>query len=243
MDSSYFYTLLSGGVSDKLTVKRIVRGLQWTAAELSDGSMGIAMRYPSETIPRMHNDTLVGLSAREAAEAVLSWNQEESSEAMAVVNAWYNAPSRVPVRAQKYPYTDACTAGFDTRGKTIGLVGHLRLGDDVLAHAKQVYILERKPQPGDYPDPACDFLLPRCDVALITGSAFSNKTMPHLLSLCGGAKVIVVGPSTPLCPALLDCGVDRLCGLSVRSDEAVLTAIAERAETGYRYGDAFRLEK
>ena len=71
MDSSYIYTLLSGGVSDKLTVKRIVRGLQWTAAELSDGSMGIAMRYPSETIPRMHNDTLVGLSAREAAEAVL----------------------------------------------------------------------------------------------------------------------------------------------------------------------------
>ncbi|MDD7445395.1 MAG: DUF4213 domain-containing protein, partial [Clostridiales bacterium] len=86
MDLSYIYTLLSGGVSDKLTVKRIVRGLQWTAAELSDGSMGIAMRYPSETIPRMHNDTLVGLSAREAAEAVLSWNQEESSEAMAVIN-------------------------------------------------------------------------------------------------------------------------------------------------------------
>lgn len=242
MDASYIYSLLTKPVSDKLTVTRIVHGLQWTAAELSDGSMGIAMRYASETIPRMHGDTLVGLSARAAAEAVLSWNLEESSEAMAVINAWHNAPARVTAQAVKYPFTDSCTHGFETCGKTIGLIGHLRLGDDVLAHAKEIFVLERKPQAGDYPDSACDFLLPKCDLVLITGSAFSNKTMPHLLSLCGKAQVVVVGPSTPLCPALLDCGVDRLCGLSARSDESVLTTITERAETGYFYGDAFRLE-
>lgn len=81
--------------------------------------------------------------------------------------------------------------------------------------AKQVYILERHPKPGDYPDSACEYLLPECDTVLITGSSMVNKTLPRLLELCKNAYVILTGPTVPLCPALLDFGIDRLAGMVV----------------------------
>lgn len=227
-------------IPDDIQVTRLVRGHLWTAAELSDGSAGIAMHVETATRPRLH-ESLVGLSARQAAWAIASWNLEEASDAMAVINAWHNNKMRLAGAARPYDYMDSCTTGMETSGKTIALVGHLSLAPETLAGAKQVYVLERKPQPGDYPDMASEALLPLCDLVIITGSAFVNKTLPRLLQLSAQARVIVIGPSAPLCPGLIGAGIDRICGMAVSDTARVFDSVTKEKISGYRYGQAWML--
>ena len=75
-------------------------------------------------------------------------------------------------------------------------------------------VSERFPEPGDYPDTACEYLLPDADYVFISSSSFVNKTTPRLLDLAigGGAHTVLVGPSTPMHPLLLDLGVDTVTG-------------------------------
>ena len=102
------------------------------------------------------------------------------------------------------------------------------MNPETLALAKNYFILEREPKPGDYPDSACEYLLPQCDLAVITGSAAINKTLPRLLELCRGAEVVLTGPSVSLCPALMpSCGIRRLNGQAIVDGEPMLKRILE----------------
>ncbi len=226
MDTKQFYTLLLDGIETDAAVARIVRGVSWTAAVLSDGQAGVAMHTAGESVPRML-DTLVGLPAREAAQAVLSWNLEEAGEGMAVINACCNTEERI--EALGCVYTDGALSGIPLEGRRLGMVGHLihhsGVTGTLAARAKEYFILEREPKEGDYPDSACEYLLPDCDVALITGSAWVNKTMPRLLELTRGKDVILTGPTVPLCPQLLDLGIRRLNGCAILEAEAMLEKI------------------
>ena len=228
MIPAFYEILLRRLPAEELTVDRIVRGVSWTAALLSNGQAGVAMRTAGESRPRMFA-SLEGMPAAEAARAVLSWNLEEAGEGMAVINACYNTPART--EALGCFYTDSALAGVELAGKRLGVVGHmLRHGSvttELAAAAKDCFILEREPKPGDYPDSACETLLPDCDVALITGSAAVNKTMPRLLELCRGAEILLTGPTVPLCPELLDLGIRRLNGCVITDPEGLLAAIVK----------------
>ena len=224
-----FYDILLRNLPDgALRVARIVRGVAWTAAVLENGRTGVAMHTLGESRPRMF-ETLVGLPASDAARAVLSWNFEEASEGMAVLNACYNTEERMGALGARY--TESALEGVELSGKTLALVGHLlRHGgatERLAAAAKECFILEREPKPGDYPDAACEYLLPLCDAALITGSAWVNKTMPRLLELTKDALTILTGPTVPLCPALFSLGIARLNGQVITEPEAMLQKIAE----------------
>ena len=102
MSVTDYYDILLNGLPDDLTVERLVHGVSWTAAELSDGSTGVAMHTSGETVPRMF-ESMIGLPLKEAGKAVLSWNMEEASEALAAVNAFYNS------RAEAFAVPDAKT--------------------------------------------------------------------------------------------------------------------------------------
>lgn len=228
MDTKQFYSLLLDGIDNDATVVRIVRGVSWTAAVLSDGQAGVAMHTAGESFPRVF-ETLIGLPAKEAARAVLSWNLEEASEGMAVVNACYNRLTRM--EEENTFYTESALSGVELSGKTVGFVGHLLhhsgITEQLVSAAKEVFILEREPKPGDYPDSACEYLLPGCDVVVITGSAAVNKTMPRLLELAQNAQIILTGPTVPLCPALFSLGIDRLNGQVITERDAMLKKIVE----------------
>ncbi len=240
MNIPSFYGLLLQNISPALSVRRIVHGRCWTGAELSDGSAGIAFHDALATVPRRF-PTLEGLPASEAAKAILSWNLEEAGEGMAVINAWYNNKKRLPRSAIAYDYLQPCTAGLRTAGRSVGLIGHLSLSEETFPAAKSIRIMERAPRPGDYPDSACEEILPACDLVLITGSALINKTMPRLLALSEHARVILIGPTVPLCPALHQAGISRLCGMAAE-DPHMLSSIASESVSGYRYGGAWMLD-
>lgn len=225
---AFYETLLRCLPDRELRVEKIVRGVAWTAAVLSNGQAGIAMHTPGETRPRMF-PSLLGLPAGEAARAVLSWNLEEAGEGMAVINACCNTEARIEELGCRY--TGSSLEGVDLTGRRLGFVGHLLhrggLTEELAARAKDYFILEREPRDGDYPDSACEYLLPTCDVALITGSACVNKTMPRLLELARGAEIILTGPTVPLCPELLELGISRLNGSVITDRDGLLERIVQ----------------
>ena len=244
MSTEFFrlYEAIAAGVESEEIIRRTASAELWSMVETEKAS-GIAMTTPCESIAPMY-EKYEGLSIKEAVKAVGSWNLTEASLALAAANAYYNTVDRMEALGAKEPYDNYCTAGLDFEGKTVGLIGHLRGPEDMYKKAKKVYILERSPQPGDYPDSACDFILPQCDIVLITGSSIINKTLPHLLELCRYAFTILTGPSVPLCPELLDLGIDRIAGMAVTNREGMRRHVLENAIcTPYLYGESFMLQR
>jgi uncharacterized protein (DUF4213/DUF364 family) len=114
----------------------------------------------------------------------------------------------------------------ELRGKRVAVVGHF-LNLERLTSICELSILERVPGPGDIPDPACEYILPSQDVVVMTATTLINKTMPRLLALSRGARIVVAGPSTPLHPLMFEHGVDLLGGLIVHEEPSLWRAVAE----------------
>lgn len=208
------YDLLLSGMDTAETATAALSGQCWTVVE-TETAFGMAMTTPGDTAPRMLTGDYAAMPLKTLAQASKSWNLREAGFGMAAVNAYYNTPQRLRMLNAYEPFENYCTAGLDLRGQRIGVVGHLNMPEAIRQQAAQVWILERNPRPGDYPDSACDAILPRCDTVIITASTLVNKTLPHLLSLCRNAYTILTGPTCPMCPALLELGIQRLSGLVI----------------------------
>jgi uncharacterized protein (DUF4213/DUF364 family) len=237
------YDALIRHIPSDSPVTATLAGDCWTAVETAD-AFGMAMTTPVDTAPRMIVGEYRGLSLGELAQAAKSWNLTEASFGMAAINAFYNTPWRLEALKAFEPFENYCTDGLDLRGKHVGVVGHLNMPQSVYEQAASVRILERNPRPGDYPDSACDWLIPQCDVVIITASTLVNKTLPHLLALAKDAYTILAGPSCPMCPELLDFGIDRIAGLVITNAPAMKDKIRrEIPGPPYAMGKPFLLAK
>lgn len=242
-DPFALYDALIEGTDPEARVLATPSGKRWAMAETA-GSAGLAMATAGSSRPPLFPDGLAGLPLREAAQAVKSWNFPEAGFALAAVNAWYNRLSRLEALGCREPEGGFYTDGLDLAGRTVAMIGHMHGPKGLHEQAKEVYILEKAPQAGDYPDSACDYILPRCDLVIITGSSLVNKTLPHLLELCRNAYTILTGPSVPMCPALLDFGIDRLAGLVLTDLPGIRAHVAGSVSgSPYPYGLPFRLDR
>ena len=132
-------------------------------------------------------------------------------------------PSRANEAFQKYRE--------EITGKKAAVIGHFSYLEQLLGPVCTLSILERRPRDGDYPDPACEYLLPEQDYVFITGSALVNKTLPRLLQICRNTTyTVLVGPSVPLAPALFDFGADDLSGFVVLTPADCFHAILSGIE-------------
>ena len=236
------YDALIEGVAPE-TVTGTLPGRCWTAVE-TENAFGMAMTTPVDTAPRMLSGDYPGMDLKELAQAAKSWNLTEAGFGMAAINAFYNTPERLEELNAYEPFEHYCTEGVDLQGKHIRVVGHLNMPRSVYEQAASVRILERSPRPGDYPDSACDWLIPQCDVVIMTASTLVNKTLPHLLDLAQNAYTILAGPSCPMCPALLDFGIDRIAGLVITDTEGMKDKIRrEIPGPPYHMGKPFLLSK
>ena len=243
--SNFFalYDTLIDGISSDSTVTGTLVGQCWTAVE-TENHFGIAMTTPVDTAPRMLSVNHTGLSLRELAQAAKSWNLTEAGFGMAAINAYYNTSQQLESLDAYEPFEKYCTDGVDLIGKHIGVVGHLNMPQTVYEQAASVRILERNPRPGDYPDSACDWLIPQCDVVIITASTLVNKTLPHLLDLAQNTYTILAGPSCPMCPELLNFGIDRIAGLVITNKEGMKEKIRKEIfGPPYPMGKPFLLTK
>ena len=112
------------------------------------------------------------------------------------------------------------------RGKNVAVIGHF-LGLEQVAQICNLSILERRTQPGDLPDAACEYILGEQDIVILTATTLVNKTMPRLLTLSRGAQIVVAGPTTPLHPLMFDFGIKILGGLVVEDEGSVWRTVAE----------------
>lgn len=237
------YDALIAGIGTDARVTGTLAGKHWTAVETAN-ALGMAMTTPVDTVPKTIAQCYTELSLKELAAAAKSWNFTEAGFGMAAINAYYNTPEKLYSLGSYEPFENYCTDGLDLCGRHIGVVGHLNMPESVYNQAASVRILERSPQSGDYPDSACDWLLPQCDVVIITASTLVNKTLPHLLDLCKDAYTILAGPTCPMCPLLLDMGLDRIAGLVITDSAGMKHKITnEISGPPYPMGKPFLLKK
>jgi uncharacterized protein (DUF4213/DUF364 family) len=213
------YDALIEGIPPDYRVDEVLRGDRWTMVRSGDG-IGLAMTLHERTRP----DTLCskdlsceGMPLAELATAVKSWNFGEASLGMAAINAYWNSPKHDFVaHALEMGDTKAFNAWRNrVAGKKVAVIGHFSHLEQTLGDICDLSVLEKRPCPGDFPDSACEFLLPSQDFVFATGVTFTNKTLPRLLELAGDRGIILTGPSVPLAPLLFDRGALDLQGFVV----------------------------
>jgi len=114
------------------------------------------------------------------------------------------------------------------KDKRVALIGHFPFVPRLRQTAKEVWVVERYARDGDVGEEQAEHLVPQADVVGVTGTAFTNHTIEHLLALCrSDAYVVVLGATAPLSPVLFDYGVDAISGTKAIEPEAVLRYVSQ----------------
>lgn len=200
---------------------------------------GIAVTVNEQNRQLPDFSCFLGESLKKIAKLCKSWDFIEASVGTAALNAYINSPENIAHRI-----CAGTTNGFDdyktaAAGKKVAIIGHFFHLERFLSDS-DVYVLERAPQSGDYPDSACEYMLPEMDFTFITGSAFINKTLPRLIQL--SKHPVVLGPSTPMSSAILDYGAKELNGyMPLTIDRKNAPLIVSGDESFSKYGKKVKL--
>lgn len=231
-DMWQIYDELINEIPEELTVLQCMIGASWTLVR-SEKGLGIAMTIKGgKTGTELSN--ISGMQLKKLAEYSKSWNMLEASLGMAAINAAFNNPSQVmditgePMVKSDNPekYNAFKVLEPNIQGKKVATIGHFP-DIEKFNEICELSILEREPQAGDYPDAACEYLLPEQDFVFITGAAFTNKTMPRLIQLSKKAQIVLVGPSVPVSKTLFKYGVNLIASFVVIEQQLTWKAVQE----------------
>ena len=120
-------------------------------------------------------------------------------------------------------------------GRKVAVIGHFPLLDELAAKC-QLSVLERNPSGSDFPDSACEYILPEQDLVLITGTALTNKTMPRLLELSRNARTVLLGPSCVCSSVFFEYGVDLIGATTVVDSAQALPQLAHGTHLPFGQG-------
>lgn len=221
------YDDIIAGIPEEKTVDDLVLG-GYTIYVRSGGGCGVAGFIEGNTRPETGKRRL-GMPLRELAESVKSWNYVEASIGLAAINAHYNSPevakahgvelasSRITEDRKNDPFIMSQNR---IKNKKVCVIGHFPHLEMLFEPVCDLAIIENTPGQDDYPEPASDYLIPEADMVFITCASLVYKTLPRYLKLAEHAEhVVIVGPATPLAPALFACGVDDLSAFVILDGE------------------------
>lgn len=160
---------------------------------------------------------LIGEKLGTIASQVHSHNPLEISLAMAAMNAYLN---RSDVLTEDINGLDIFTAP----GRKIAVVGRFPGLED---RGFEPLVIELDPQEGEYPAEKSEEVIDQCDHVIITSSAIVNHTIDDLLGFAKNKKVALVGPGTPLTPALFEHGINVLSGMIVTDPDLAFRVAVE----------------
>jgi len=116
------------------------------------------------------------------------------------------------------------------KDKKVAIIGHFPFVPKLREAARELWVIEQQPQPGDLEENQADRLIPMAEVIAITGNAFTNHSITHLLTLCRPeAYVVILGCTAPLSPVLFNYSVDAISGSRVTDSEMVLRYVSQGA--------------
>lgn len=209
---------------EPVPVRRVLVGIHWTA--VCSRYCGLASTLTGENLPyaRLQSaGSLQNKSANELAELALSDNHYESSIGVAAINSLLASQTNGSMELNAYEWLYANSAARD-----VAIVGHFPFTDRVRSLARNLWVLEKNPRPGDIPAEESEPYLKKAEIIAITGSSIVNHSFDDVLFMCNPhAVIMVLGPSTPLSPVLFDHGVSILSGAFVADENDCLLTLEQ----------------
>jgi len=203
--------------NEEVEIKDVWLGLHWTAVESM--YVGMAHTYKTDSKIQVENaGSFTGLDVRKVIKMALSKEPLNASVGIAAINSLIKP---IGIEESVNPYIEK-----ESKGKTICIIGRFPFNDEMRKIAKKTYILEFEPLPGELPSDACEEVVPKADINIITATTLINGTIDHLLEISSG-KNIVLGPSTPMHPILFEYGIDVLAGVRVVDKMLLQRAIVQ----------------
>ena len=208
-------------------------GLYWVVVRTSLGA-GMASVLRSED--HLHGSQPIASAGElqqrtplELADLLRSDSPPESAVGLAAANALFGATTD-NLRDEKA----VAILRERGRGRKVAMIGRFPFADTLREDSEQFWVFERglNRRQEDFGEEAMEQLLPQADVVAVTATTLLNQTLPTVLAgVRTDAFVMLLGPSTPLTPALFRFGFDVLCGTVVEDPESVLRAVEQGAVT------------
>ncbi len=219
--------LLADLPEEEIPVRDVRIGVHWTA--VCSLGCGLAAAFTDETNHGSRGVHDAGRLRRKSAQELAGWlrsdNPLEASIGLAALNSLVSVDQSRAVEINAFDWLER-----RAKGRKIAVVGHFMQVESLAGKTRALWVLEKHPQPGDYPAEAAPELIPQADIVAITSSSLINHTLEGLLGLCSpGSLVMLLGPSTPLVPLLFERGVDLLSGTLVLDEAAALLSIQQNA--------------
>ncbi len=200
------------------TVTDAVIGISLVGVALSDGNVGIS-HVLRENLPNgcsvfPYGQTMVGKNAQEIA----AWSLYGTDDLMRTIGI---AVLSAAASSQTLDDADIPYGVNMLPMDVLGMVGYIpAVAEELGSKARVMVVFDQSlvqtsdPPAFAYPVKDQRKMLPQCDVAVVSGTAFIDHTMESLLSLCKKAReIVLVGASTPMYPAgYADSGVTALAG-------------------------------
>lgn len=219
--------LLASMPPQEIPVRDVRIGVHWTA--VCSLTCGLAATFTGNSSHGSQRVRDVGNLQHKSAQELASWlrsdNLLEASIGLAALNSLTKVDEKLVVEINAFDLLSRLSGG-----KNIAVVGHFPQVEQLARSARAVWVIEKHPQPGDFPAEAAADLIPKADIVAITGTTLINHTLEGLLALCSQqAPVILIGPSTPLLPLLFDRGIRYLSGTVITDENAALRTIQQGA--------------
>jgi uncharacterized protein len=209
-------------------------GLGYTAVRLESGHTGVAWTVKSDAPSCTHFNEAGSLTGRPARELLAMLGNENSALArtvgLATANALLASLPSPPTSRDEVISTLAITP--DDR---VVMVGYFA---PVIARLRQtgcrLDIVELNAHHGETLTPEQGReAMAHCTVAIVTGTSLINGSCDEVLAGLGQPRaVVLLGPSSPLCPeAFQGTPVTHVAGSRVRNAEALLRVVSEGGGT------------
>ncbi len=215
-------------LDDKAPVREIRQGPFQTAVLTRQCGLASTPHDPGphhDKVPVRNAGLLLKKDAAYLAHLALSSSQLEAAIGMAAINSLIevNEGRCVELNAGKLLLSKG-------EGQKVAIVGHFPFIPKLRAAARELWVIEKNPQEGDLGEVEAETMLPQADIVGITGTAFTNNTIEHLLNLCHPkAYIVILGGTAPLSPVLFDYGVSAVSGTLVTDPENVLRCVSQGA--------------
>ncbi|NLI78770.1 MAG: DUF364 domain-containing protein [Candidatus Riflebacteria bacterium] len=212
----------------EVPVRRVVVGVHMTA--VASHTVGCAYTWREE-VGAAHlcaeirgGGRLRGLSAQELAGRLTSTACLERSLGMAAVNSLITRPTPDWQEGDILAWMKSRFAGA-----RIGMVGHFPFAPEIRSWAGEFHVVEKRPVEDDLPEEKGAAWLASCDAVIITGVTLLNDTLPGIIRAASKAWKLMLGPTVPPHPLLLDLGIDALASIVCTDEEAYWPFLEEGA--------------
>lgn len=223
LDATGIEDALVGSIAPGIRVDKVLIGYNWTMVRAGD-LVGIA-RSPARGTEGARTirpeGGFAGCALSQLANHFKSGDPLHRSLGLAAVNAYWNRPDA------DYPAIKPTggLAGIEPPGDGVIIIGGFRGAQKRLPKAR---IVEREPRGNDIPAETAEPFIRNAQTLVITAQALMNGSLEPLRRIARSVPCrMLVGPSAPLCPLLLELGFHQISAAVVQDADAVEAFVAE----------------